>query len=79
MAGRCHVDGGDRVVVTYEGGRLYAEFEGDAKSEVLQISPASVAWKLFEATADFEMSAKGAATALVLHQGGRDVRLTREE
>lgn len=72
-----HEQGGERIVVTFEQGRLYALF-GGAKSELLACGPISVAWKLFEATADFETNASGVTEALILHQGDRTVRLPRQ-
>ena len=64
---------------TLDGGRLYAQLTGQPRYPVFSEGPRRVFWKIVDAQADFEVDAQGRATALILHQAGRDVRAPRIE
>jgi CubicO group peptidase (beta-lactamase class C family) len=65
--------------VTLEGSQLYVQLTGQPRAPVFPERPRRVFWKVVDAQADFEVDAEGRATAMVLHQAGRDLRAPRVE
>ena len=67
------------VEMTLEGGQLYVQITGQPRFPVFMEAPHRGFLKVVEATIDFEVDANGRATALTLHQNGRDTRVLRVE
>jgi hypothetical protein len=65
------------VEITLENGHLFAQWTGEAKSEVFPERPDRVFWKVVDAQMDFEVDPGGRATSLTLHQDGLDNRAPR--
>jgi CubicO group peptidase (beta-lactamase class C family) len=65
------------VDVTETGGKLFVQLTGQPSYPVFFEGPHRVFWKVVAATADFEVDAQGKASAMVVHQGGRDLRAER--
>jgi serine-type D-Ala-D-Ala carboxypeptidase/endopeptidase len=65
--------------VTREGDRLYAQLTGQPTFQVFPESATEYFYKVVDAQLSFETDAQNRATALVLHQGGRDLRASRIE
>lgn len=64
---------GFSIAVTEEGGRLYIQATGQARSEVFVAARDEVFSKIVEARISFNRNAAGEVDSLVLHQGGRDM------
>ena len=67
------------LTVTQDGGRLFAALTGQSAYEIFAESPTAFFWKVVDAQATFERDASGKASAVVLHQMGRDQRATRAD
>ena len=67
------------VEMTLEGGQLYTQITGQPRFPVFMEAPHRGFLKVVEATIDFEVDASGRATAVVIHQNGRDTRAPRIE
>ena len=65
--------------ITREGDRLYAQLTGQPTFQVFPESTKEYFYKVVDAQLSFETDAQNRATALVLHQGGRDLRAARIE
>ena len=65
--------------VTLQDGQLYVQLTGQGRAPVFPEAPHRVFWKVVDAQADFEVDAQGRATAMTLHQNGRDLRAPRVE
>ncbi|HEX4098593.1 MAG TPA: serine hydrolase [Caulobacteraceae bacterium] len=65
------------VDVTQKDGQLYVQLTGQQSLPVFFEGPHRVFWKVAPATADFEVDPQGKASAMVVHQGGRDLRAER--
>ena len=65
------------VEMTLEGGQLYTQITGQPRLPVFMETPHRGFLKVVEATLDFDVDANGRATALVIHQNGRDTRAPR--
>ena len=65
------------LTITRDGQRLMAQLTGQAAFEVFPESPTAVFWKVVDAQATFTLGPDGKATALTLHQNGRDVPAKR--
>ena len=70
---------GVNLTVTREGAQLFAQITGQPKAEIVAKSATEFFYTLVDAQLTFERDAQGKATALVLHQMGRDLRWTRIE
>ena len=70
---------GVNLTVTREGAQLFAQITGQPKAEIFARSATEFFYKVVDAQITFERDAQGKATALVLHQMGRDLRWTRIE
>jgi uncharacterized pyridoxamine 5'-phosphate oxidase family protein len=65
--------------ITREGTQLFAQISGQPKAEIFARSVTEFFYTAVDAQITFERDAQGKATALVLHQMGRDLRWTRVE
>ncbi len=65
------------VTVTRDGGHLFAQLTGQGAYEVFPESPTSVFWKTVEAQMSFTLGPDGRASALTLHQSGRNLPAPR--
>ena len=65
------------VDVTLEDSQLFAQVTGQARYPVFNEAPHRVYWIVANVQADFEVDAQGRATAIVIHQNGRDTPGTR--
>lgn len=64
---------GFSLVITREGGQLFAQATGQQKLELFPESETRYFLKVVDAQVDFQRGADGKASGLVLHQGGRDL------
>jgi CubicO group peptidase (beta-lactamase class C family) len=60
-----------------DGGQLYTQLTGQPRFPVFMEAPHRGFLKVVEATIDFDVDAKGQATAITIHQNGRDTRAPR--
>jgi len=67
------------LAVTREVDHLFVQATGQPKFEVFPESPKDYFLKVVDAQITFETDAAGRATALVLHQNGKDQRAKRIE
>jgi D-alanyl-D-alanine-carboxypeptidase/D-alanyl-D-alanine-endopeptidase len=67
------------VTISLNNGHLYAQASGQQQFEIFPEGPRVFFAKLVEITIDFEAGPQGEATALVLHQNGRDTTAKRIE
>jgi D-alanyl-D-alanine-carboxypeptidase/D-alanyl-D-alanine-endopeptidase len=65
--------------VTREGDRLYAQLSGQPTFQIFPESATEYFYKVVDAQLSFETDAQKRATALVLHQNGKDLRAPRIE
>lgn len=65
--------------ITKEDGRLFAQATGQPKFEIFPLSEKEYFLKVVDARITFETDATGRATALTLHQNGRDLSAKRIE
>ena len=70
---------GAHLTITREGTQLFAQITGQPKAEIFAKSATEFFYTAVDAQITFERDAQGKATALVLHQMGRDLRWTRVE
>ncbi|HEV7509807.1 MAG TPA: serine hydrolase [Thermoanaerobaculia bacterium] len=61
------------LVITREGGQIFAQATGQQKLELYPESETRFFLKVVDAQVDFQRGADGKVSALVLHQGGRDM------
>ena len=66
-----------QLVVTRQDRRLFAQLTGQPSIEVFASGPRDFFYKVVNAQLTFETAADGRATAVVLHQFGKDLRGTR--
>jgi CubicO group peptidase (beta-lactamase class C family) len=67
------------LTVTQDGGRLLAQLTGQSAFEIFPQSPTEFFWRVVDAQATFERGADGRATAVTLHQLGRDQTAVRTD
>jgi CubicO group peptidase (beta-lactamase class C family) len=67
------------LTITREGDRLYAHLSGQPTLQIFPESSKDYFYKAVDAQLSFETDAQNRASALVLHQGGRDLRAARIE
>ena len=72
-------DAGATYTITREGTQLFAQISGQPRAEIFARSATEFFYTVVDAQITFERDAQGKATALVLHQMGRDLRWTRVE
>lgn len=65
------------LIITRQEGRLFAQITGQPSVEVFASGPRDFFYKVANAQLTFEAGADGKATAVVLHQFGRDLRAAR--
>jgi CubicO group peptidase (beta-lactamase class C family) len=65
------------VTITREGDQLYAELTGQPRAAIYAKGEKEFFFKIVDAQITFQTDAQGQATALVLHQGGRDQTASR--
>ena len=65
------------ITVTREGARLFAQATGQPKIELFAEAEREFFYKVVDAQVTFKAEGSGPATALVLHQGGRDMPAKR--
>jgi D-alanyl-D-alanine-carboxypeptidase/D-alanyl-D-alanine-endopeptidase len=65
------------LVVTRQDDRLFAQLTGQPSVEVFASGPRDFFYKIVDAQLTFEAGSDGEATAVVLHQFGRDMRAMR--
>jgi len=65
------------LIITRQEGRLFAQVTGQPSVEVFASGPRDFFYKVVNAQLTFEVGADGKATAVVLHQFGRDIRGAR--
>ena len=65
--------------VTRDGDRLYAQLTGQPTFQIFPESARDYFYKVVDAQLTFETDGQNRASALVLHQGGRDLRAPRIE
>jgi D-alanyl-D-alanine-carboxypeptidase/D-alanyl-D-alanine-endopeptidase len=70
---------GVNLTITREGTQLFAQISGQPRAEIFARSATEFFYTIVDAQITFERDAQGKATALVLHQMGRDLRWTRSE
>jgi D-alanyl-D-alanine-carboxypeptidase/D-alanyl-D-alanine-endopeptidase len=75
--GRYQLAPGAILTVSIEGDHLYIQLTGQQRSEVFPESERDFFSKIVDAQITFETDGKGPATALILHQNGRDIRAGR--
>ena len=68
---------GVSLTVTRQEARLFAQLTGQPSVEVYAAGPRDFFYKVVNAQLTFEVGADGRATAVVLHQLGRDQRAAR--
>jgi len=64
---------GFSLVITREGGQIFAQATGQQKLELYPESETRFFLKVVDAQVEFQRGAGGKVSALVLHQGGRDM------
>ncbi|HSS51197.1 MAG TPA: serine hydrolase [Thermoanaerobaculia bacterium] len=64
---------GFSLVITREGGQIFAQATGQQKLELYPESETRYFLKVVDAQIDFQRGADGKVSSLVLHQGGRDL------
>jgi CubicO group peptidase (beta-lactamase class C family) len=77
-AGVYELGPGFNLTVTLEDGHLMGQGTGQPKFEMYAESETKFFLKTADAQIDFERNAQGVATALVLHQAGRDMRAPKK-
>lgn len=77
--GRYDLAPGLAITVTRQDTRLFAQVTGQPSIEVFASAPREFFYKVVNAQLTFEVGADGRATAVVLHQNGRDVRAARAD
>lgn len=65
------------VTITREGDQLFAELTGQPRAAIYAKGEREFFYKIVDAQISFQADAQGHATALVLHQGGRDQTANR--
>jgi D-alanyl-D-alanine-carboxypeptidase/D-alanyl-D-alanine-endopeptidase len=65
------------LTITRDGSHLFAQLTGQPRLEIVPESAKEFFLKAVDAQITFETDSQGTATALVLHQMGRDLRATR--
>jgi len=65
------------LAITLENDQLFGQASGQAKFPVFAESPTELFFKVVNAQMTFTLGADGHATALVLHQNGRDIPAAR--
>lgn len=68
---------GARLSVTRSGGKLYAQISGQQRFRIFAISDSTYRWTVVEAQVTFHRDAAGTVSGAALHQGGRDMPMTR--
>jgi CubicO group peptidase (beta-lactamase class C family) len=68
---------GVTLTVTREGNHLFARLTGQDRYEVFPESETDFFYKVVDAQLTFEKDASGAVTDVILHQNGRDQKVTR--
>lgn len=77
--GRYELATGAIFTVTREGDRLFAQLTGQQKYQVHPESDRKFFYRVVDAQMTFETTGQQPATALILHQHGRDQRATRTD
>ena len=75
--GRYELAPGVTISVTRQDARLFVQLTGQPTLEVFASGPRDFFYKVVNAQLTFEVGADGRATAVVLHQNGRDLRAAR--
>jgi CubicO group peptidase (beta-lactamase class C family) len=75
--GRYDFTPGISLTITRQDTRLFAQLTGQGAAEIFASAPREFFYKIVNAQLTFEVDAEGRATAVVLHQAGRDQRATR--
>jgi uncharacterized protein (TIGR03435 family) len=75
--GRYSLPGASVMTVSRDGARLFAGLDRQDRIEIFAASATEFFPKVFQARIEFLVDKRGRATALVLRQGGRDVRAPR--
>jgi len=75
--GRFDFVAGISITITRKDAQLFAQVTGQPSVEVFASGPRDFFYKVVDAQLTFEVGADGRATAVVLHQLGRDQRATR--
>jgi uncharacterized protein (TIGR03435 family) len=75
--GRYSLPGASAMTISRDGARLFAGLEGQGRVEIFAASATEFFPKVFQARIEFLVDERGAATALVLRQGGRVVQAPR--
>jgi CubicO group peptidase (beta-lactamase class C family) len=70
---------GVAFVITQQGTHLFAQLTGQGPAEIFPSAEREFFYKVVNAQITFEIEGSGPATALVLHQNGRDQRATRSQ
>jgi len=70
---------GATITITREGEQLYAQVTGQGKLEIFPETERDFFYKVADVQITFETDSQGQATALVLHQNGRDQRAARSK
>jgi serine-type D-Ala-D-Ala carboxypeptidase/endopeptidase len=65
------------LTITREGDQVYAEVTGQPRAAIYAKGEREFFYKIVDAQISFQADAQGQATALVLHQGGRDQTANR--
>ena len=75
--GRYEIAPGVAFTITRQENHLFAQLTGQPSVEIFPSAPREFFYKVVNAQLTFEVGADGRATAVVLHQFGRDMRATR--
>jgi len=67
------------LTITQDGARLFAQLTGQSAFEIYPESATKFFWRVVDAQVTFDRAADGRASALTLHQMGRDQRATRAD
>ena len=76
-AGRYQLAPSAFLTISRKESRLFAQLTGQLEFEIFPESPREFFYKVVDAQLTFEVGADGRATAIVLHQAGRDIRGAR--
>jgi hypothetical protein len=71
------IPGGISITITRQDARLFAQVTGQPSVEIFASGPRDFFYKVVNAQLTFEVGADGRATAVVLHQLGKDQRAAR--
>ena len=79
MVGRYQIAPNVVLTISRQGNRVFAQITGQPPAEIFASSQRQFFYKVVDAQLTFEGDEQGRLTAVVLHQGGRELRAVRVE